>query len=61
MTVRFPANFCPFCGVSADVPHESQEGCIQALHAEIARMRQILEHVRDPKVSLTEDEDAELA
>ena len=30
---------CPFCGVATDVPHETQEGCIQALHAEIARMR----------------------
>ena len=24
------------------VPHETQEGCIEALHAEIARMRDVL-------------------
>ena len=37
---------CPFCGVVTDVPHETQQGCIDALHAEIARMREILETVR---------------
>jgi hypothetical protein len=37
---------CPFCGIATDVPHESQEGCIAALHGEIARMRQVLDHVR---------------
>jgi len=36
---------CPFCGVNTDVPHETQEGCIQALHAEIARVRAVLGHV----------------
>lgn len=35
---------CPFCGIAADVPHESQEGCIAALHGEIARMRNVLDH-----------------
>ena len=34
---------CPFCGVASDVPHHTQEGCIEALHAEIARMREILD------------------
>jgi hypothetical protein len=33
---------CPFCGVATDVAHESQEGCIAALHEEIHRMRDIL-------------------
>lgn len=37
---------CPFCGLATDVPHETQEGCIRALHGEIARMRQVLNHVR---------------
>ena len=37
---------CPFCGIATDVPHESQEGCIAALHGEIARMRQVLDHVK---------------
>lgn len=35
---------CPFCGTVTDVPHETQEGCIQALQREIARVRDILEH-----------------
>lgn len=50
MTVPFSAVFhasaCPFCGVVTDVPHETQEGCIEALHVEIARMRTILGHLR---------------
>ena len=37
---------CPFCGIATDVPHETQEGCIAALHGEIARMRQVLDRVR---------------
>jgi hypothetical protein len=38
--------FCPFCGIGTDVPHETQEGCIAALHGEIARMRHVLDHVK---------------
>jgi hypothetical protein len=45
-------NPCPFCGVVTEVPHETQEGCIEALHKEIARVREILELVRDPRVDL---------
>ena len=41
---------CPYCGVSTDVAHESQEGCIKALNAEVARMREVLNHVRSVKV-----------
>ena len=37
---------CPFCGLATDVPHETQEGCIEALHVEITRMRGILDHLR---------------
>jgi hypothetical protein len=33
---------CPFCGVSAQVPHETQEACIGALHEEITRLRDIM-------------------
>lgn len=40
--VPHPAGACPFCGVATPVPHESQEGCIAALHEEIGRMRGIL-------------------
>lgn len=41
------ATCCPYCGVVTDVPHESQALCIEALHVEIARMRGILEFVKD--------------
>lgn len=41
---------CPFCGVDTDVAHESQEGCIEALNAEIGRMRELLLHVRSAAV-----------
>lgn len=37
---------CPFCGVAAPVPHETQEGCIEALHSEIGRMRDVLAALR---------------
>jgi hypothetical protein len=37
---------CPFCGVPADAPHETQEGCIAALNVEIARMRRLIRHVQ---------------
>jgi hypothetical protein len=43
---RYPIGGCPFCGVPSQVPHESQEGCIAALHAEIGRMRGILAHLK---------------
>jgi hypothetical protein len=33
---------CPFCGVGTDLPHETQEACIAALHAEVMRMRQVV-------------------
>ena len=37
---------CPFCGVETDVPHETQQGCIDALRSEILRVRDILHNVR---------------
>ena len=43
---QLSARACPFCGVATDVPHETQAGCIEALHVEIARMRGILNHLR---------------
>jgi hypothetical protein len=52
---------CPFCGVATDIAHETQESCIQALHAEIARMRAVLHHVQSAKVPVpSEPEDDEL-
>jgi hypothetical protein len=49
---------CPFCGVATEVAHETQEGCIEALHAEIARMRAILDQVQSVKVpGPAEDQD----
>lgn len=52
MTAKQSLNPCPFCGVVTDVPHETQEGCIEALHKEIARVREVLELVRDPRLDL---------
>jgi hypothetical protein len=49
---------CPFCGVTTEVPHETQEGCIEALHHEIARVRQILESVRPPMAGADREDDA---
>jgi hypothetical protein len=33
---------CPFCGLATDSPHETQAACIEALHAEISRVRDIV-------------------
>jgi hypothetical protein len=57
MTARYPVRACPFCGIVTDVPHETQEGCIEALQAEIARMRGILQHVKGPGLVGPGDED----
>ena len=50
---------CPFCGIASEVPHETQEGCIRALQAEITRTRQVLESIteplRPPKTTIDED------
>jgi hypothetical protein len=43
-------SICPFCGVAADAPHETQEGCIEALNAEISKMRAVLDQVRSTVV-----------
>ena len=48
---------CPFCGVEADAPHETQKACIQALNAEIVRVRAILEHLRPPARGRTDESD----
>ena len=44
--VLMTAKACPFCGLVTDVPHETQQGCIDALQNEIARVREILETSR---------------
>ena len=40
---------CPFCGLATKAPHETQEACIEALHAEISRVREIVERLREPE------------
>jgi hypothetical protein len=52
ITVRVAIRACPFCGLATDVPHERQEGCIEALHAEIMRMRGLLQHLKSPGLAL---------
>ena len=48
---------CPYCGVSTDVAHETQEVCIAALRAEITRVREVLNHVRSVSVPGASDRD----
>jgi hypothetical protein len=43
--------------VVTDVPHESQEGCIAALHEEIGRVRDILATVRPAGVPAGDADD----
>ncbi len=55
-------SICPFCGLIAEAPHETQEGCIEALNAEIAKMRAVLQQVRSAAVPgplPQEDDEAE--
>jgi len=47
---------CPFCGVATEMPHETQEACIDALHAEITRMRGVLQQVKSATVPGPPDE-----
>ena len=55
MTATNPAQYCPFCGVVTDVPHETQQLCIDALHEEIARMRNILGQVKSTAEALASE------
>ena len=48
---------CPFCGVATEVPHETQEGCIAALHDEIGRMRDILATLKPAHVPRAVDDE----
>lgn len=41
---------CPFCGIVSDGPHESQEACIAALHAEIERVRLVVDSLQNAAV-----------
>jgi hypothetical protein len=55
-------SICPFCGIVTEAPHETQEGCIEALNVEVAKMRAVLEQVRSAAVPgpvPREDEEAE--
>lgn len=38
---------CPFCGLATESPHETQATCIEALHSEISRVRDILDKMKD--------------
>jgi hypothetical protein len=50
---------CPFCGVVTETPHESQQGCLAALAAEITRMRAVLDHVQSAKVPSPPEDDGQ--
>ena len=51
------ATTCPFCGVVTEAPHETQQGCIDALQLEIARVRHILEVSQPAAVPRNSDPD----
>lgn len=57
MTSHSPPGVCPFCGLATAYPHESQEGCIQALQAEIDRMRHVLDQVRPVSAAASSKDD----
>ena len=62
LNVSPPVRSCPFCGVTSGAPHETQEGCIAALHAEIDRMRDILANLKPAGVRrLAEEPEAQAA
>jgi hypothetical protein len=43
-----PAGICPSCGLIAlDSPHARSDQCIRALEAEVARLGELLEQVKD--------------
>jgi hypothetical protein len=48
---------CPFCGLSTEIPHENQQGCLDALAAEIARLRSVLEHSESTAVPSASEEE----
>ena len=50
---------CPFCGVVTETPHETQEGCIEALHAEIERVRAVLAQVKSAEVPAPHEDASE--
>ena len=38
---------CLFCGLATEQPHETQGACIEALHDEISRVREIVDRVKE--------------
>ena len=60
MTAANTRHVCPFCGLPSALPHETQAVCIEALHHEIDKVRDILNHVKDPLDRASPDEDVEL-
>jgi hypothetical protein len=53
---RAGGRVCPFCDIAADVPHETQAACIEALHDEIGRMRGLLQSTSDGPVAKGNDD-----
>jgi hypothetical protein len=41
---------CPFCGMATEIPHETQQACIEALNAEITRTRELIDNVRQAEL-----------
>ena len=55
--MRCPVAVCPFCGLVVEAPHESQQVCLAALTAEIARLRSVLEQSEPVTVPEPPDDD----
>lgn len=45
---------CPFCGLATESAHETQAACVEALQAEVSRVREIVEKV-EKLDSVTDD------
>jgi hypothetical protein len=38
---------CSFCGLATESPHQTQAACIEALHAGISRVREIVDKSKE--------------
>lgn len=41
---------CPFCGLATELLHETQAACIDALHAEISRVREMVGRIKEQSI-----------
>jgi len=52
-TFTTPAGICPSCGLTAlDSPHASSDQCIRALEAEVERLGEMLDQVKERRARI---------